>query len=655
MPTKVNRLCLAYLLLMGILALLSTAIYSFSLDLSHAVDPRLSYWWGSEANNPYLITSISLTIFLLFLAYGFSTAQIGATIILMLFPSMRHFFRDYGPLISISSGYPFGILVVTAINRIITLLFPNIFALPITVLLIGSATLFSYTYLKTIFTYRKLSSSKKWIKTFIYCPLLFIIIFIFQLHTPDSRLPAHIIGDSALFTIKLSQSNIVDLVENIPLFDQHYDELLFLYPFFSLIKVIPGGVTYIMELLWLHYSVTKYSIFILLFLIGITLKLSVKSAILVVILCFFGGVNLFPLQHQLLFDSHGPIAYSLHPGRVVINGLFISFFMLTAQGRLNFLPDKKTYVSLFIFSIGLGALSISSFSIFVGIIFGLFSRFLRISRLNYLWIIFVSIAGFYISAMTLDGRLYFGYLVIPSSILLIIFIIIIEFKEKIIKLKPLLIICFLKRYLILLVLITGFLLSIFALGNLFISSHFLLDHLGQSIIFRSPNLPSPGIGLNPFCGEFPHTACVNAGSLINAFGLPVFIAALVSLVAIIFSNINRMLIRLVAFTLAAFILSLWVYLFLNPSSSKAFFWIIWFKSRLVEPFFYGALFTVFAVALSGTSWDLKNTLSGIKTHRHVPFFGLLILVYIFCGLIADNFLISLWNNLLFIKDLYIKI
>jgi hypothetical protein len=668
MQKKFANIYMHSLLWVTFILFLAAGIKGYSPDWNHSFNPIGSYWGGDPDKNPFLLKTFSVLTAFLSVTYMAVASLIGSSTLLSLFPRSRQLLVIFGLPSFLLIGYPFGVLGIIAINRIVTLIAPNIIALKLTITLLIFFSFVSFLVIKKSEKLLPFLATRIVSSWYFFVALVFLFIFlIFQLHFPD----AHILGDGARFTLKLiEKKEVLGINGRIPLIDQHYDELLFLYPLFLKVNLTTSDTSEILQIFWFHYAFTKTSSFLLMIGVGVLVGVSVKKSFLIVFLCFFGSVFIAPLEHALIFDSGGPIAYSLHSGRVLVSILLITFLALSFKGFLNERLGKKQALLILLFSLGLGGLTISSISIILVMIIGFFLSAIQLSARSKPILILVAIYGFLLAALSLGSDNKWGAWVLPAILLISgalilrysniwrVLIACKSFEKKLSTVIEFFGSLMTKGGATVILTLFGYFIALILLGNIFIKDYSWISTIGQSIEYRGVGSPKFGIGLNPFCGKYPHGYCANFFNFINAFGFPILALIIVGFLL----NRSRSyrlghgIIEAALISVFLYIGSIWIFVFFNSGAiSDLDFWMIWFKSRLIEPFFYSSIFFLLAAACMirpqcATSLNVSPNFFS-RLNNYVIYF---IAVYIVSGIIVDNTPKIILSNLMYLKSINVE-
>jgi hypothetical protein len=653
---KTEFLLFRALLLFIIFIFFLIAAKGFAPDWNVSFNPVSSYWGGSPDENKYILKSFSVFVLLLFACYAVATSLIGCCILLSLFPGVRSLRDNYGLAPFVLGSYSFGVLGVAAINRTVTLFTSNLVALAIIAAVVAAFSIYSISDIRKVRDLPKHNpgsriSGKYAIATF----LTFCIFLIFQLHATD----VHIIGDGAKFTLGLIENKqVLGLDGRIPLIDQHYDELLYLFPLFLQIDVLSNNTSNVLQVFWLHYSLAKASSFLLMIGVGVLIGLPIRRSALIALLCFFGSVYISPLRHILIFDSGGPIAFSLHPARVFVSVIFVAVLAFSYKGYLNVKVNLPQILFILLFSVGLGALTVSGASIFVAIAIGLFSRPINTSTPANSVLILVLICGFLLAAFSLRSANNWGAWVLPATIFIAALVVLRSLSTGA-RSGDLNIFrsCDFVQWKTVVLILSGYFASLMLLGNIFVKDYSWVSVIGQSIVHRGVAATSFGIGINPFCGIFPHGYCGSPINFINSFGLPLLLITIVGL----FLNRSEVLrgvqpiLRLTLVAMFLYIGSLWLFIFVNSGANgDPDFWLIWYKSRLVEPFFYSSIFfslgSIFL--LNPEKSRISAGSAGFVSRLNYVTIG--VLMYLTFAAIVDNTPKIIWANLMYIVSLDVR-
>lgn len=527
----------------------------------------------------------------------------------------RDYAEKYTPLL-LAAGFVPGYFILIAVNRIVSLLFNNSFAQPA---LLGLYGLLFFYYV---------GSCKINISRIIGIAGVLILYFVFivdQIQKND----AHIIGDGATFFLDIIlKGDIFEGSKNFPLFSQHYDEIMFLYPIYPVLKAESAQSNILIPYLLL-YSFGKMSACLSMVLVLRSIIGSTFFPIILIIYMYLGNPFLIPVSSFVLFDSGNPINNVLHISRVF--GILIPFLIVILL-RLRLACDNlgwQWYITLFLMSVGLSSTTVSNayalialffvYALFVikSSSFSIFNRGRLTPALVLLVLLLMAALPFMIAANETIVRQLGGLILLLSGILL--FAIMVDMRvetgvesDYISKIK--------KMSLILLV---GYGVGIIFLGNLFV--HFTADKIGVFDVLdrqlKNGNLTSIPwngsvfdiFGVNPFCSwnRHPFEHCVNTRNYIMRFGLlfSVLIIGVALVTDKIISNAKDVKLEtLQIFIVAMFtMVGIFLYEYTNGMADEAVRLHrlpIWLKSRFIEPWFYISIITgMVTIYVSSKHWS----------------------------------------------------
>ena len=529
--------------------------------------------------NPFLLSSF----------YFLGTCLLGLSALIrtdILRQHSKEFLLGFGLVLGFAPGY----LILISVNRFLTYFFsedlnetiyPYIF---LALLLVAS-----FEIIRFKISAKQLSPKK--ILQFVFSSLLILFIFlIIQIQTNlYNGLPIHIIGDSAIFnSTYLTQIATLPNLE-VKLFEQHYDEIIYLAPISFIFKNLNVSINSV-DWLWVTYSFMKASVFIWVFTSIKQIFAAKQTAILITVFLFFGNIFVNPLTSPLINDSASNLAASSHSGRLLIAGISIYLFSQA------FAPIKKeskvlkiaSLPTIFVVAFGLASLTASLIYV-LGLALGVWI-FIKFRNLNKNYSALTTLTLFAVVAM--------NYLVDAKVSLVIVFIIAflaiysIEFSNF-------------KSYLSQLnlrakvvtstVFLVGFLIPTLFMGNLFSKSFRNSVGLDTSnYAGRDISAGFGGLGNNPYIFNEP-IVMLHQQSLITFFqyyGFPIFYLA-IALIYIFIRKLGSLSQTLsnVFITTAFVTFSFFLWNDLNGNNPE---WMaIWVKSRLIEVTFYVWLIAIF--------------------------------------------------------------
>lgn len=519
--------------------------------------------------------------FLLSGIYFLGTCLIGLAAIIrtQLLPKLsKEFLIGFGLVLGFAPGY----LILISINRLLTYFFDEDLNVLIYPFIFSSFVIISLLQIIR-FTYLVKPSIKK-ISVFFSLAVFIVCVFlIVQIQTNlYNGLPIHIIGDSAIFNSTYLSQIANSTRFEINLFEQHYDEIIYLSPVSFIFKELNFAINSV-DWLWVTYSFMKASVFIW----GFTLMRQIFSsklrALLVIVFLFFGNIFINPLTSPLINDSASNLAASSHSGRLLIVGISIYLFsQIFAPTNSNSKILKISNLPI-VFMIGFGLASLTASIIYVlGLAFGAWI-FVKFRSLNKNYAEFSALALFVVVVMNylVDAK------VSLALILVILFLAISsidfgDFRSTLSQLN------FRSRIPATVIFSIGFLIPALFIGNLFSKS--FRNLLGLDIsnyVGRDISAGFGGLGNNPFIFNQP-IVMLHQQSLITFFqyyGFPIFfLASLLIFVLIRKPNVLSQSLSNVFLTTVLVAFSFFLWNDLNGSNPE---WMaIWVKSRLIEVTFY---------------------------------------------------------------------
>ena len=509
------------------------------------------------------------------------------------------------PLAAFMPGY----LTIIGMNRLITFVLPNSASVTFLPLLYLALALWLAAALRGSFNARNVALFGGGLLRLV---VVFAVFLVLQVQTDDS---AHVLGDGVNpFLDLISRGTGLGPGEFFPIFFQHYDEVMFLYPF-----IVPFGMAdEVVELFWMLYAMGKASAFAALC-GGMYLLIRMRSgAYLIAILLFFGGLSFSLGESPLLFDAGNPLRVTLHPGRVLLAVLPIVIFCMAISRQVRISPASK--VGLFggaLLGIGFSSLTVSGLVLWASILLGLGILSLRISRrvaaLGIIGLITLLLFAY------LQRGSYGGSWLFLSGILVAFLGIGIGYWTEHSGWHQLRALARDAIVPVILAMAAGMALGFLLLGNGFASDYVRLIGLDEvrNVIYGK-SVPQFQIGFNPHCGRYPLNHCGNLSAFFSSFGMVLILALLASLAGLSDAGskgtgltrpfavppadqspagevacdhelaIMKAIVCSVLFLVAGF----FAYDFTNGDMSvhPRHGWLsVWFKSRLIEPWVYATI------------------------------------------------------------------
>ncbi|MCK9387285.1 MAG: hypothetical protein M0Q22_02675 [Sulfuritalea sp.] len=532
------------------------------------------------------------------------------------------------------AGFIPGYFSVVAINRLVTFALPNLRAvvlLPLFYFLVAMCL--------AIASRRSLTRSNAALVLdgMLRFAATFIIFLILQVQVGNGD---HVLGDGVRPFLEMIRSGTgLGPEEYFPIFVQHYDETMFLYPFFA-----PSGMAgEIVELFWMLYSMGKASAFACVMAALLLFSRRRMGSYLVSLLVFFGCLSLFDGKTLLLFDSGNPLRANLHIARVVLAVLPVVVLGLAISGRASVRRGTNAgLVGAFLVGAGISAASISSIVLLASVFVGLAILSLPIP---------VAAAG--IGVLTLTALLLLAYSLrgnyggpwlflsgIATAFASTGYFAARHVRPRLSQLtrQPFFPAIF--------ALTMGTALGLLALGNSFSYDYSRLLGFGETRKgIYGKSVPEFEIGFNPYCGRFPLLHCADIAAFFSSFGLVLMLAAFAVLVilwsarkalpasstlsnrAAIASPDDRNhpeLTNAIACSVLFLVAGFFAYDFTNGS---VFGWLpVWIKSRLIEPWFYATL------AFSSMALLMSN----IRAIRVLMAFALTWQIFVYSFVLAET-------------------
>lgn len=587
--------------------LIAVAVATLGVFVAGSHSPSLaavgsSYWRLPEGYGLYALHGPGLRT-AAFMAYLLFAALLGTLILAAFIEVESAALADtlrWLPLAGFIPGY----FAIVAINRLVTFALPNLRAvllLPLFYFLVAMCL--------AIASRRSLTRSNATLVLdgFLRSAAVFMIFLVLQVQIDNG---VHVLGDGVRHFLEMIRSGTgLEPEEFFPIFVQHYDETMFLYPFFA-----PSGMAgEIVELFWMLYSMGKASAFACVMAALLLFSRMRLVSYLVSLLIFVGCLNFFGGKTLLLFDSGNPLRANLHISRVALAVLPIVAFSLAVSGRASVRSGARAgLIGAFLVGIGISAASISSIALLASVYIGLAFLSLPI-RVAAAGVGVFALTALLLLAYSLRGN-YGGPWIFPSGIA-IAFACIGYYAARHIgpRFSQLTRQAFFPA---IFALTMGTALGLLALGNSFSYDYSRILGFGETRkAIYSKSVPEFEIGFNPYCGRFPLLHCSDIAAFFSSFGLVLTLAAFAVLVilwsarqAVSTSPANSSpgdynyprLANVIACSVLFLVAGFFAYDFTNGS---VFGWLpVWLKSRLIEPWFYATLaFSSAALLMSNIS------------------------------------------------------
>jgi hypothetical protein len=326
--------------------------------------PGLSYfdWGGHTIFSP----AGSMSWALVMPAYLLSAAAAGYLLFFSwLLP--RGAALRYGPLLAPLAFIP-GYFACAAANRLITLALPNFLAAP--------ALAAAYALVLVLGARRYLLDGGRF---FTPAALAAAGLYAFYLVDGLQKGGSHVVGDGAVFFLNLITSGQgFAPAAHFPLFSQHYDEIMFLYPLYPLLRGA-GKINIYLPFLML-YAAGKCAAALAVYFLTRRLSGGALFSFFLTAFVFLGNPFLSPLVGVLIFDSGSAVNHILHIGRVF--GILIPFILpaLLLEAPPASAPGRARLGSFALAGAGLAASTLSNLyaplaALFCGLLLKIKSRF----------------------------------------------------------------------------------------------------------------------------------------------------------------------------------------------------------------------------------------------------------------------------------------
>lgn len=590
--------------LLGATAAVIIGIVMVWFDTSALAPVGSSYWplpkgYGLYAHSGPGVQTATFFAYLIFSALLGTLLLAG---VIRVRTSDLAFVAPWIPLAAFMPGY----LTIIGMNRLVTFALPNTASMAFLPLLYLAVALWLAAALRGSFNAQTVALIGSGLLRLAAVLALFLV---FQVQADNS---VHVFGDGAKFFLDLiSRGTGLGLTEFFPIFFQHYDEIMFLYPF-----LVQFDMTEVTELFWMLYAMGKASAFAALC-VGLYLLIRRRfGAYLIAILLFFGGLSLSLGASPLLFDSGNPLRVTLHPGRVLLAVLPIVVFSLAISRQVQASPFSRA--GLFVgamLGIGYSSLTMSGLVLWVSILLGLGILSLRISR-RVAGLGVIGPIALLVFAYLQRGAYGGSWLFLGGIVAVFLGIGYWAQNRLLYQLRAL------ARGAIIpaiLAMAAGMSLGFLLLGNGFASDYVRLIGFDEvRSIIPGKSAPQFQIGFNPYCGRFPLSHCGNLSAFFSSFGMVLILAMLASLAGLSGAGrkwtglvnpcaaptanpspadetagdpelaILKAIVCSVLFLVAGF----FAYDFTNGDMPVSFGlgWLpVWFKSRLIEPWVYATI------------------------------------------------------------------
>ncbi len=280
-----------------------------------------SLWGVREVGVTYfpfrLVTDepTGLSVYLALVVYVGLVALLGERLVLGRFGA----FAEVSPPVRWAAGMVPGYVLVSGFNRLVTLLLPHAYApWVIIAALVLAVALLSRRRAGGVATDRGVRGGPAGLVG-VPATALGVAVFLLQ------RREMHIAGDAFEFFDRIFASPVFGVASpgfgawglgRLPLIAQHYDELSVLYPMVYGPLALFGGDP--LACAWVIYTAFMTGAICLIYACARLLGMSLAESVLLVTVLCLGTFSLRPTRDCfLLFDSGNPLAFCLHPGRIL--------------------------------------------------------------------------------------------------------------------------------------------------------------------------------------------------------------------------------------------------------------------------------------------------------------------------------------------------
>lgn len=258
------------------------------------------------------------------------------------------------PVWLLFAGVVPGCLLIAALSRIVTLFLPNSIAPALILLAICGATTMTAVWIartpgsKTEYrvTWRSLSVAM----------IAVIIALIFEVQFDRF----HVAGEAILFFIEkvfTSPQHGIGTAGYWPLLSFHYDEGAFLYPVvYGLAAPGASAEPTLTVLYWISLALGRLGAVSITYVAVRSFGVDRLSSLIVVAFVLGASLSLNPLASNILFDSMSPLAYALHVSRFIVPVL--PFLLVSAACAPTKEPTRLTLAVAGFLGVGLASMTI---------------------------------------------------------------------------------------------------------------------------------------------------------------------------------------------------------------------------------------------------------------------------------------------------------
>ena len=473
-----------------------------------------------------------------------------------------------------------GYLVVVAVNRITTVIFPkNVAHVVLSIVYLTGVIISAHNLFKECRAGR--ASFTSW-RTVIGSWLVLLIALAVALVSGVQRGSNHVLGDGALFSIELLETwGQSKESEYFPLVAQHYDEPMYLLPVFGIFSSSYDLNPY--DFFWLLYAFSRTATFFSMFLGCRLLRLSKYNSLLTSMLFAFTTLVPNPFSAPLLFDSGTNIHENLHVGRQLTISLVVVFVAFAASGGpFSLKASRATSQRSIHFLIGIGLASITtSLVVAVGLL---------------LLVLFAARSERHIK-MPIPLAVTLSYAIIALSVsdnskasgLVLLTVGAISFSW-ISRKNVSSVLTTLRGKFDASALFVGMVIGFLVFGNVTAPRFTQLSGLQiREFVFRGVTVDIGRFGENTVWQSFPLEHNLSLANFLAFFGLPIAAFCLTQVLTDVEFNDNGPVLRVLLTSVACLALGFFMWDFMNGGINNEVDWIkIWVKSRLVEPWFFAS-------------------------------------------------------------------
>lgn len=594
-----------YPLWAGLLFICFSLLMGFLSNNSFSIPKNISTIGSSYFEVPPQIGALNIvdsTLQIVLIIFYFVQASIiGMGICINFFVSKKIKKDRFFPYLLPLSGFLPGYLVNVGCFRVISMIFDQDISIYLWIVISIVATIQS---LRTIINQEIYSNYRKILATFVITITLSIFFMINQLQVNlYAGLNIHVFGDATLQNIYWLDKLGGDLSTGVPIFSEHYDEILFFLPLNSITSFLQIPQTYIVWF-WLLYSIGKATGFSLLLLLARSVIKTPIASFGLTALLFFSSLALNPLASPLLFDSGNNLSSTGHIGRVFTN-IICLYTMVSIWNNENLLQNNKNlyfFVSSFFLGAGMTSLTFSLlFALFILSVIRTLKKYGKPIKypLTHVVLLIILLIYFVPAASNLSGLVIGVYIGIFSlGVAISCWPKTSKILNELKQINPI---------------ILGIIAGNLFLGNL-LTSHVIkwTNLLNNTIETRgiAGKMDFQGFGITQNPGQYPFGHLGNTTSFLIFYGFPILIIVLLIFVSKFELHFLDRQIDGLALHLVGLLLSFYILDYLNAGYTEIVF--VWLKTRLVEPMFLMVIFKVFWLF---DLWYRKSTTNGDLKYR----------------------------------------